>query len=235
MTTLAYAFLRGPLQQAAAVMGIYLLGVAMALFTARLVAWLQARRYEAELIPELVMELPPLHKPSRRVVWWSVRDAVKTFLWRMGGPILVASIIIWALMNFGPEGYTGGDPSGSFAAVIGGWTGSLLAPIGVHGDAAWILGLGFLAGFLVKEVIVSTIAIATGISNPVDAVLALGITGEQAMAILVFASMYIPCLATLITLLQETGSRKLAAAYIAYTLIVATILAYATYAVLTLV
>nr|MEB3851056.1 ferrous iron transporter B [Desulfurococcales archaeon] len=165
ITLFVSAFFHGALQQALAATGIYATSFAVALVTARLVAKWQARRFSGvEEKPSLVIELPPLHGPSLRVIWWSTREALGEFLKKMGGPILVGAFIIWGLLHAGPGGYTD-DPRLSAGYYVGAAIGQLFRPIGV-GDHYWVLGLSALAGAVVKEVFAETIGIAMGTPDP---------------------------------------------------------------------
>ncbi len=230
ITAFAYAFFTGPLERALAATGIYAIAIAVALLSARLVAWIQGRRLGVEEEPELVMELPLVHKPSPRVVWWATRDALAAFLRKMAGPILLGAVVIWALLNYGPGG-AAEDYSQSYGAMIGRAIGVILEPLGIGGDAASILGLGLLAGALVKEVFVETIGVAVGAADPTVAVAALGLTKAQAFAVLVFATLYVPCIGTASAVYGETRSARLTAALVAYMIAVALIAAYAGYAI----
>ena len=76
--------------------GLYLLGIIMAVITARL---LRKFWFKTDETP-FVMELPPYRMPTVKAtirdMWYKARQ----YLQKMGGIILVASIIIWALSYF---------------------------------------------------------------------------------------------------------------------------------------
>jgi len=227
-------FFKTPLSQTLAATGIYLVGLLAALITARIVARYQAWRYgsSVEEEPQLVMELPPLHPPSGKVVWWTTRNALLEYLKKIGGPILLGAIVIWSLLSIGPHGYTG-DPTESLAYYIGRAIGVIFEPIGAKG-ASWILGLAALAGAVAKEIFADTIAVTVGSPEPHKAVAMLGLTPAQAFAVLVFVTLYVPCIATLVVMINELRERKLAIVYLGYSTSLAVLLMYTSYALLSL-
>lgn len=76
--------------------GLYLLGIIVAVLTAKL---LRRFWFKADETP-FVMELPPYRVPTSKAVFRSMWSKAKQYLQKMGGLILVASIIIWALSYF---------------------------------------------------------------------------------------------------------------------------------------
>lgn len=218
-----FAFFRSPLVQALVAVSIYTLSAAVALATARIAHRIYGGTNPGK--PYLVMELPLMHKPSPRVVWWSVRSSVAHFIRKMAGPITVAALIIWLLL----EAPVGGP---SIGRAVGGVLGMLFEPLGVEGHAAEILGLAGLAGSLVKEVIVETIGVAYGTPDPRVAVASLGLDPAQAYSVLVFFMFYTPCIATAVAVYSEARSLRTLASLVLYSLAVATLLMYTTYIVL---
>ncbi len=77
-------------------LGIYILGVIVAILTAIL---LNKTLFKKEQAP-FVMELPPYRMPTTRVVVKHMWHKGKEYINKMGGVILVASIIIWTLGYF---------------------------------------------------------------------------------------------------------------------------------------
>lgn len=76
--------------------GLYLLGIIVAILTAKM---LRKFWFKADETP-FVMELPPYRVPTYKSVVRSMWSKAKQYLQKMGGLILVASIIIWALSYF---------------------------------------------------------------------------------------------------------------------------------------
>lgn len=226
-----YAFMEGVLERALAATGVYAVSIAAGLATARLVARLQRARLDVEEKPELVMELPMVHRPSLKVVWWATRDALAAFARKMAGPILAGAVLIWALVNYGPSGQAASFEE-SYGYMVGRVTGAVFEPILGGDPTAALLGVAVVAGSLVKEVIVETIGVAVGVPDPAAAVAALGLSKAQAFAILLFTAMYVPCIGTMTAIYAETGSLRRLAAQAAYMIALATLVMYAAYAAL---
>ena len=226
----AYAYFHG-VWAAVAAFTVYLVAIAAFLFT----LWLFARRLggggeEAEMI----LELPPLKRPSLRVVWWLTWDKVKHFLVRAGTVILAASVVLWLAANYGPQGYLGaGGVEESYAAAAG----RLLAPYaelitGVNESIAWRIGFGLIGGFIAKEVFLDSLAVVAPAAGQeamehVEVLRSYGLQPWQALALLVAVTLYVPCLATIASIYAETGSRSIPLKVTAYTLTLATIAALA--------
>lgn len=94
-----YVLLAGaffPKHGALAFFSLYLLGIIVAILTAK---FLRRFWFKADETP-FVMELPPYRVPTSKAVFRSMWSKAKQYLQKMGGLILVASIIIWALSYF---------------------------------------------------------------------------------------------------------------------------------------
>ncbi|WP_298647113.1 ferrous iron transport protein B [uncultured Proteiniphilum sp.] len=77
-------------------LGLYAFGILIAAVTARL---LRKTAFKEEETP-FVMELPPYRMPTRKSIVTHMWDRSSQYLRKMGGPILVASIVIWFLGYF---------------------------------------------------------------------------------------------------------------------------------------
>ena len=230
LLALAHVFFQSPLESTLAVFTIYLISIALFLATLKLLT-----RIEGGKASEIVLEMPPLKKPSLRVVWWFVWDKLRHFLIRAGTVIVAASIVVWLLSSYGPSGYLGdaGDPSQSYAATVG----RLLAPyvehlLGVDYDQAWRIGFGLLGGFVAKEVFLDSLAVVSPLENASEeaeyaTLAAYALEPWQALALMAAVTLYIPCVATLAVVYSETRSARLALAALAYDFTLATIAALA--------
>ncbi|MET1127757.1 MAG: ferrous iron transport protein B [Thermoproteota archaeon] len=225
------AYLASPFSQALAVLLIYMTGALLALVTAGVFRRLLFGRTES---PELVIELPPLHRPSGKVVWWTTWSYSKGFLRKAAGIIFVLSMAVWALTYYGPSG-TVSDPAESFGAMLGRvFEPAARALWGISGDQAWKVVFAAINGFAAKEVVVETIAIVQGIEDPIAAVRSLGLTVPQAMGFLVFLMLYVPCMATVAVMYQETKRGKYVIAAVLYMVAVASAFSAAVYRLLEL-
>ena len=158
--------------------------------------------------PEIVLELPPIHRPVLRVVWWHVWSSTKHFLEKAGTVIFLLSILIWAITSYTPSLEYTDDPSTTIGAALARVFAPLLYPIGLSGDAAWIIAFALLIGFIAKETILSALAIVVGAESASTALQLLGLTDAQIAALTVFITLYVPCLATIAVIYTESRRLK---------------------------
>lgn len=193
-----------PFYQALVVVLLYLISIALYGLAATIA--LKIMRGRASSKSQLIIDVPPIRKPSLRVAWWNAWLLTKHFLEKAGTIIIVLSVIVWVLLNFGPSGYTT-DPSTSYGAIIG----KGLAPIaliwGVNDvNVAWKVMFAFLYGIIAKEGLLLAIASLSPENTLESAWVSLGLTQLQSFVILLAMMTYIPCLATIITMKHETKS-----------------------------
>ncbi|MCE4628448.1 MAG: ferrous iron transport protein B [Desulfurococcales archaeon] len=228
--------IRGVAAQAMAVVTVYVEALLAALLTSWIAARIVQPRIYARLgikeytpTPELIMEIPPVHRPHPKVVWWMVRDNTLHFLRKAGTIIFLLAILLWGIFAFGPSGVAG-TVEESYAYLIGEAAGKVLAPFHLSDRARNILGTALVSGIIAKEGVLTTIAIATGSATDASAALkVLGIGPAQALGYLVLISLYFPCIATLAAMVSVLKSRGLVVAYAIYSFLLALVLGYVTY------
>jgi ferrous iron transport protein B len=148
-----------------------------------------------------IMELPLYHLPNPRTVGLYVWNNTVSFVRKAGSLILLASMAVWALSTL-----PGGEMETSFLAGFG----RLLAPAGgLLGLNDWRLVVALLTSFFAKENTIATLGVlfgaphvAGGLAGQIAAVL----TPAGGLAFLVVQMLFIPCLATVATIRQETRS-----------------------------
>jgi len=150
-----------------------------------------------------IMEMPLYHLPNARTIGLSVWHNTVAFIQKAGTIIVVVSIVIWALSML-----PGGDVEGSLLAGLG----RGLSPLGGWmGLSDWRLIVALLTSFIAKENTIATLGILYG-SGEADAGLAEQLTGvlgpAAALAFLVVQMTFIPCVATVAVIKQETASWK---------------------------
>ncbi|MCL2774037.1 MAG: ferrous iron transport protein B [Oscillospiraceae bacterium] len=186
---------------------MYILGLVIAIIAAFVINKTD-RKKEANM---LLIEMPEYKSPSAHTIIIYVWDKIKDYLSRAGTVILVASIVIWFILNFGFSGYTQ-DISKSFGAVLGKYLVPVLNPIGL---GWWQVGVALIAGISAKEVIAASFAVLFGISNILShegmSTLApvlsnMGFGALNAYVLMTFALLYPPCIAALATIKRESGS-----------------------------
>ncbi len=94
-----------PKHASIALLGLYVFGITIACITA---LFFRKTLFKEEDTP-FVMELPPYRRPTIKSIFTHMWDRSSQYLRKMGGPILVASIIIWFLGYFPREGSWSAD------------------------------------------------------------------------------------------------------------------------------
>jgi len=139
-----------------------------------------------------VMELPPYRFPTLKAVVRHTWEKGKEYLKKMGGIILVASILVWAMGYFSFSGV-----AESMEASIIGRLGQAVAPIFTPQGFNWQLDVSLITGIGAKEIVASSIGVLGGLES---------LTPLQAYCYLLFVLIYFPCIATVVAIKNETGS-----------------------------
>ncbi len=212
-----------------AAFSMYLLGIVVGLLVAFLI---HAGERKKGMEPnDLLIELPEYKMPSARTVAVYVWEKVKDYLTKAGTVIFVASIVLWFVLNFGPNGYTA-DMGASFGAIIGKALVPILKPAGL---GFWPIAVALIAGLSAKEVVVSSTAILFGVGNINSAAgmaaVRLGLTSMgfgplNAYCVMVFCLLYIPCAATIGVIKRESGSWRWTAFSILFQVVTAWIVSF---------
>ena len=201
---------------------MYLLGIAVAITTAFLLSKIDGSKAEHALL----IELPEYKSPNARTIFIYVWEKVKDYLSKAGTVIFIASVIMWALLNFGPHGYVT-DITQSFGSLAGKAVVPLFRPAGL---GYWQIVVALIAGIAAKEVVVSSCSVLFGIqnittANGMNAMVAtlgsLGFGAANAYALMVFCLLYVPCTATIATIHRELGSLKATAGILAFQMLTA--------------
>ena len=209
---------------------MYLLGIIVAVSTAFLLSKIDGSKAEHILL----IELPEYKAPNARTIAIYVWEKIKDYLSKAGTVIFVASIIMWGVLNFGPQGYVT-DISLSFGSLIGRAAVPLFAPVGL---GYWQIIVALIAGIAAKEVVVSSCSVLFGVQNiaasagmsSLAAVLeSMGFGIANAYALMTFCLLYVPCTATIATIHREVGSIKKTAAIILYQLATAWVVTFLMY------
>ncbi|MEM1846610.1 MAG: ferrous iron transport protein B [Acidilobaceae archaeon] len=172
----------------------------------------------------LFTELPEYSLPALINIKNFVIEKTLDFVKRAGTVLVLASIAVWMFLNIGvPEG---GNVEESLGARVAKLIEHLFKPL----DFDWRLVLALLSGFLAKEVVVSTLAIAFGDEEERIAE-SLGdyVTPASGLAFMTFVLLYTPCAATIAAIWDETKSLKWTLFSIALSLLVAYIVSTIVY------
>lgn len=215
--------------------GLYILGIMVAVLTARMLRRFMFKKEETPF----VMELPPYRMPTLRSSLRHTWGKGKEYLKKMGGIILVASIVVWAL-NYFPLGNKDNPEQDSYLESIGKATEPIVKPLGF----SWRASVAALAGVPAKEIVVSTLGVLYTNDEAASPV-RLGerlrsinpATGRpdfgaaEALSFMVFILLYCPCLATVTAIARESGSWRWAIFSVVYNTLMAWLVAFAVYRV----
>jgi ferrous iron transport protein B len=194
-----------------------MLGIVMAIIVAIIFKKTILREESSSMLMELSQYQIPTAHGSFRHMW----DRGILFVKTAGTYLLAGSIIMWMLSSFGPGG-VGVPVDESFAALLGRFVQPIFTPLGF----SWQIVMGLIFGFLAKEAVIQSLAIVYAVSGvTLEAALIGSITPLTAVALMVFVLLYIPCLATVGAIRQETGSWKWTGFSVVYQLVLAYIVA----------
>ena len=206
---------------------IYSIGILLAVLLARLFSRFLVKGDDTPF----VMELPPYRLPTAKAIFRHTWEKGAQYLRKMGGIIMIASIVIWALGYYPDhDAYetVAEQQENSYIGQIGKAMEPVIEPLGFD----WKLGIGILSGVGAKELVVSTLGVLYTNDAEADVVsLAerIPITPLVAFCYMVFVLIYFPCIATIVAIKQESGSWKWALFTAAYTTLLAWVMAFAIY------
>jgi len=143
-----------------------------------------------------IMELPIYHLPNLKTIGIFVWNNILGFMEKAGRIILLASLVVWALSYF-----PNGNINTSFLAYIG----IFLKPVGNLMGLPWPALVALLTGAVAKENTIATLGVLYG---NIDKTLPALLTTSAALAMLVFQMLFVPCIATVAAIRQETKSWK---------------------------
>ncbi|MBQ9651957.1 MAG: ferrous iron transport protein B [Prevotella sp.] len=208
-----------PRYQSLIMISLYAIGILLAVVMSRIFSrWV----VKGEDTP-FVMELPPYRFPTAKAIARHTWEKGKQYLKKMGGIILVASIIVWALGYF-PHDDSLNEKEQQEQSYIG-YIGKTIEPVFEPQGFNWKLDVSLIAGVGAKEIVASTI----GVLYPDEAELTEVITPLQALAYLLFVLIYFPCIATIAAIKGETGSWRWAFFAAGYTTLLAWIVSALVY------
>ena len=207
---------------------LYLLGIVTAVLTARL---LRITKFKQDETP-FVMELPPYRMPTLRSTLRHMWEKCEQYIKKIGTTVFAAAVIIWFLSYFprpeaGDAAAYGGDIyAESFIGMIGKSLEPIMEPLGLN----WRSSIALIASIPAKELVVSTFGVLynSDEANLTQSLVSSGdFTQSSAAAFLVFVLLFFPCIATITTIAEETGSKKYALFAVIYNTGVAWLIAYA--------
>ena len=163
-----------------------------------------------------VMELPAYHWPTVSNVLRSMWERGWSFIKKAGTIILMSTIVLWFLMNFGwVDGSFGmleaEQLNDSILASIGSVIAPLFAPLG-WGD--WKMAVAAVSGLIAKENVVGTFGVLFGFGEVAEdgqeiwGQLAGSLSTVAAYSFLVFNLLCAPCFAAMGAIKREMNNAK---------------------------
>ena len=227
-------------------LGMYALGILVAIVAAKIFSHF----FKEDDLP-FVMELPPYRVPTAKSIFRHTWEKGKQYLQKMSGIILICSMVIWFLGYFpNHDKYDTAQQQQehSFIGYVGKAMEPALRPLGFD----WKMGVGIVAGVGAKELVVSTLGVMYADDEPLQEAAAVSsgsadeanhnseetrlqrallkaVTPAGALAYMVFILLYFPCIATFVAIRNEAGGWKWAILTAVYTIILAWIMAFATF------
>lgn len=145
-----------------------------------------------------IMEMPLYHVPNPRTILIFAATNVWTFMKRAATIIVVASMAIWLLVS-----YPGEHVNDSYLAMFG----QALEPVGALMGLDWRLLVATLSAFVAKENAIAALGIIFGADGAsLGSTLSTLVTPASALAFLVVNMLFVPCVATIAAVRQETRS-----------------------------
>ena len=205
-------------------LSIYAIGILLAVLMARLFSRFLVKGDDTPF----VMELPPYRVPTVKTIFRHTWEKGAQYLKKMGGIIMIASILIWFLGYYPRGSYEtmAEQQEHSYIGQIGKTIEPVIEPLGFD----WKLGVGLLSGVGAKELVVSTLGVLYTNEEDIESVTLsdrIPVTPTVALGYMLFVLIYFPCVATLAAIRQESGSWKWALFAAFYTTALAWVVAYA--------
>lgn len=224
--------------QSVIMISLYAIGIILAVLMSRIFSkWM----IKGDDTP-FVMELPPYRFPTAKAIARHTWEKGKQYLKKMGGIILVASVIVWALGYF-PHDESLSNQAQKEQSYIG-RIGKAIEPVFRPQGFDWKLDVSLVAGIGAKEIVASTMGVLYADDETVaddtednsdkygvlrQKMEADGMSPLIAFSYLLFVLIYFPCIATIAAIKGETGSWKWAVFAAGYTTLLAWIVSACVY------
>lgn len=172
------------------IFSVYFIGACVAMITAAVLNKLMLKTEAAGLI----MELPPYRFPTPRNLAKHVWRKVRGFIDKAWNILLLASLVIWFMQSFDCNLNFVSDNANSILAVLGKIIAPIFKPLGFGN---WQATVALLTGLVAKETVVSTLNIVGW-----------NFSSASAYCYMIFILLYMPCLATFVTIKRELNLKS---------------------------
>ena len=227
--------------QSSIMISLYVTGILLAIILSRIFTKFLVKSEDTPF----VMELPPYRFPTWKAIFRHTWEKGHQYLKKMGGIILVASIIVWSLGYFPHQDGISQQAQQEQSYI--GRIGKAIEPVFRAQGFDWKLDVGLISGVGAKEIVASTMGVLYSDDNSFadddhlssenrDKYTRLynrmtedGITPLIAFCFLLFVLIYFPCVATIAAIKNESGSWRWALFAAIYTTILAWVVSAAVY------
>jgi ferrous iron transport protein B len=200
--------------QGLVMMGLYILGVVFAL----LISYIAKSFIKIKEKSFFILELPVYRAPRWKNILITMIEKAKIFVFEAGKVIMVISLILWALSNFGPGEERHPTLENSYAGVMGKAIEPVIEPLGFD----WKIGIALITSFAAREVFVGTMATLYSVEDDNEEGLMLREKMAQAkfedgskvytlatgVSLMIFYVFAMQCMSTLAIVKRETRSWK---------------------------
>jgi ferrous iron transport protein B len=145
------------------------------------------------------MEMPLYHLPNARTIGLLIWQRSLSFVKKAGTTILAMSLLVWTLSTL-----PGGQFDTSYMVQFGRW----IEPLGKLMGLDWRLTVALITSFPAKENAIATLGVLFGNlpGSSLTETLRSSFSSASALSFLVVNMLFIPCMATVAAIRQETGS-----------------------------
>ena len=173
-----------------------------------------------------VMELPAYHMPSAKNVFRSTMDRGMDFVKRATSVVLLSSIVLWLLLNYGiVDGRIQmiTDSNASMLASLGKTISWIFRPLGWEGDMAWKATVATVTGLIAKEEVVMTFGTLYNFAgelsesgNEIWQLIRADFGPVRAYSFMIFNLLCAPCFAAIGAIKREMNAARWTIVTIAY-------------------
>jgi len=238
--------------QGLVMMGLYLLGIVMAMLVSYVLKWFITIQEKSFFI----LELPMYRAPRWKNVGITMIEKAKIFVTDAGKVIMIISLLLWFLSSYGPgdqiarttkkyealaqvlpaktdsldKQYASEKLQHSYAGILGKAIEPAIKPLGYD----WKIGIALITSFAAREVFVGTMATLYSVEDNEDSSLRQKLAAAKhpdgsrvytlaaGLSLMIFYLLAMQCMSTLAVVKRETKSWK----WPAFQLVYMTVLAY---------
>jgi ferrous iron transport protein B len=238
--------------QGLVMMGLYLLGIVMAMLVSYVLKWFITIQEKSFFI----LELPMYRAPRWKNIGITMIEKAKIFVTDAGKVIMIISLLLWFLSSYGPgdqiarttkkyealaqvlpaktdsldKQYASEKLQHSYAGILGKAIEPAIKPLGYD----WKIGIALITSFAAREVFVGTMATLYSVEDSEDSSLRQKLAAAKhpdgskvytlaaGLSLMIFYLLAMQCMSTLAVVKRETKSWK----WPAFQLVYMTVLAY---------